>query len=233
MKTTWILGSTVALLAGIATTALAQSYGPDRPRYDFGHAFGGYDHASTYEEGVLRGYADLTRSQGESAYWHSLASINRQEAFAKYLRNREQNTETYFRTRAINRDARAATRPQRLTTEQYAALAKKQAPDRLNEQQYHRAFGRLNWPAVLMGEQFAAEREILNMAFAARASSDAGVSSVFSSRVREHTDSMQARLRSRMDSLNQMEYLAGRKFLAGLAIEAQKPFFVESVAAAK
>lgn len=233
MKTTRILAGAIALVAGFALTASAQSYGHATPGYGFGHAFGGYRHASTYEEGVLRGYADLTRAHGESAYWHSLASINRQEAFAKYLQNREQKTETHFRMQAINRAAREAKRPQRLTTEQYAVLAKKQAPDRLNEQQYDRALGRLNWPAVLTSKQFAAEREILNAAFAARTPSDAGVGSVFSSGVRELTSSMQDRLRSQMGSLNQMEYLAAKKFLAGLAIEAQQPLVVESVAAAE
>jgi hypothetical protein len=36
-----------------------------------------------------------------------------------------------------------------------------------------------------------------------------------------------------MASMNQMEYLAAKKFLAGLALEAQQPLVVESLAAAE
>ena len=231
MKTTGIFASAITLVAVFATAASAQTYGTDYgPGYGFGHAFGGYHHASTYEEGVLRGYADLTRAGGEANYWHSLAAINRQVAYQKHLENRQLKTETYFRNRAINSEARQSTR---LSTEQLAVLAKKQAPDRLNGQQYDRTLGRLSWPAVLSGDDFAAERDILDAAFAARTPGDAGVASTFGSGVRQLTTNMQARLQSQMGSLNQMEYLAAKKFLAGLALEAQEPLVVESLAAAE
>jgi len=235
MKTTGILASAITLVAAFTTAASAQTYGSDSdadygPGYGFGHSFGGYHHASTYEEGVLRGYADLTRAGGEANYWHSLAAINRQVAYQKHLENRQLKTETYFRNRALNSHAR---QPTRLSTEQLALLAKKQAPDRLNGQQYDRTLGRLSWPAVLTGDEFATEREILDAAFAARTPGDAGVASAFGSGVRQLTENMQARLQSQMASMNQMEYLAAKKFLTGLTLEAQQPLIVESLAAAE
>jgi hypothetical protein len=236
MKTTRILAGALTLVAGFAALASAQTgyiaTGPQSTPSGFGY-IGGYRHASTYEEGVLRGLADLQRSGGEANYWHSVAANNWQDAHSKYLANREAKTETYFRMQAINRAAREATRPQRLTTEQLAILAKKQAPDRLNEQQYDRSFGRLNWPAVLQNGAFSAEREVLDAAFSARTPGDAGVSSSFSSGVRQLTAQMQERLRLNMDSMHQMEYLAAKKFLAGLAIEAQHPLIPAGLASAE
>ncbi|HEX5102974.1 MAG TPA: hypothetical protein VFV87_04145 [Pirellulaceae bacterium] len=237
MKATWILSGAVMLVAGLAASASAQSYGSGSsygfPGYGYGAGYGVYHHASTYEEGVLRGLADLQRSGGEANYWHSLAANNWQEAYAKYLQNREAKTETYFRMQAINRAAREATRPQRFTTEQLAVLAAKQAPDRLNPAQYDRTLGRLNWPAALQSDQFAEERAVLDSAFAARTPSDGGVGSAFGSGVRQLTDSMQARLQSQIRFMHQMDYLAAKKFLSGLAIEAQQPLVVEALAAAE
>src|SRR5688500_2339470 len=149
MKTTRILAGVLTLTLGFAAAASAQTSAPQPSGFGY---IGGYRHASTYEEGVLRGYADFTRAHGESDYWHSLAAINRQVAFQKSLENRQLKTETYFHNRAINSEAR---QPTRLSTEQLAVLAKKQAPDRLNGQQYDRTLGRLSWPAVLTGENFS------------------------------------------------------------------------------
>ena len=234
MKTTRIFAGALILVAGLTTLASAQTYGGGfgGPGYGYG-PYATYHHASTYEEGVLRGLADLQRSGGEANYWHSLAENNWQDAYAKYLANREAKTETYFRMQAINRAAREATRPQRLSTEALAVLAKKQAPDRLGNHQYDRSLGRLNWPAILQHDAFAAEREILNAAFAARTPGDAGVGSTFSTGVRQLTTNMQNRLQANMAGLNQMEYLAARKFLAGLSIEAQHPLLPEGLAAAE
>jgi hypothetical protein len=234
MKATRILSGALILATGFATLASAQTIVPVHQSSPSGFGYiGGYRHASTYEEGVLRGYADLTRAGGEANYWHSLAANNWQDAYSKYLQNQEAKVETYFRKQAINRAAREATRPQRLSTEQLAILAKKQAPDRLGNHQYDRSLGRLNWPAVLQNDAFAAEREILDAAFAARTPGDAGVSSSFSSGVRQLTTSMQSTLQANMASMHQMEYLAAKKFLAGLAIEAQQPLIPEGLAVAE
>ena len=235
MKTTRIFAGALMLAAGFVSLGSAQTYVPTVPQYTpggFGY-IGGYHHASTYEEGVLRGLADLQRSGSESNYWHSLAENHWQDAYSKYLQNREAKTETYFRLQSINRAAREATRPQRLTTEQYAVLAKKQAPDRLGNHQYDRTLGRLNWPAVLNNDLFTAEREVLDAAFAARTPGDAGVSSSFSSGVRQLTKNMQDKLQANVHSLNQMEYLAAKKFLAGVAIEAQQPVVPTGLASAE
>jgi hypothetical protein len=236
MKTTIVASAAFAFLSLIAGVAAADTYGFDHGHHHHGggYGYGGYGyHASTYEEGVLRGFGSLIRSQGEANYFNSLARINNQEALSKYLANREQATETYFRMQQINRAARDAQRPQRMTTEQYASLAKKLAPGRLSESEYDRTLGRLSWPAVFSSETFAEERAALDTAFAARRPEDSGVASAFSGRVREISTLMQAKLQAQLPFMDQREYLAAKKFLTGLSYEAQQPLLAETLASAE
>ena len=163
-------------------------------------------------------------------YYNSLANINAQEAYSRYLQNREQQTETYFRMRQINRAARQAERPQRLTYEQYVALAKQNAPDGLNDVQYDRTLGRLSWPAVLSGDEFAPEREALTRAFMVRSPSDVGAATAFYAAVDRLTQSMQAKLLGKIDQLTPAEYMAAKKFVTGLAYESHQPVAVRALA---
>jgi len=132
------------------------------------------------------------------------------------------------RPRRISARRQSIGRPAKL-----AILARKQAPDRLGDHQYERGLGRLNWPVLLQDGLFAEERAILDSAFAARTPGDAGVSSGFSTGVRQLTTNMQNKLQANIAGLNQMEYLAAKKFLAGLAIEAQQPLLPERLASAE
>jgi hypothetical protein len=240
MKTMMTTGMAMLLALAVTSAASAQSSA------SFGHAghgaagfypaYGGYGygyHSSTYEEGVLRGWGALARARGEANYWNSVAAVNRQEALARYIQNREQATETYFRMRQINQAARQAERPQRLSPEQYVMLAKKQAPDNLSEVQYDRTLGRLSWPAVFQTEEFAAEREELNRAFLVRSPSDTGAGSAFHSHVRQLTSAMHDRLTAKIHQLSPAEFIAAKKFVDGLGYEAQQPLVVRALASAE
>jgi len=195
-----------------------------------GYGYGGY-HASTAEEGYLAGLGYLTRSQGKANYFNSLASINGQEAYSRYLQNREKGTETYFRMQQINRAAREAQRPQPLSFERYVALAKQQAPDSLSDREYDRTIGRLNWPALLTSDEFAAEREALNRAYMVRTPADAGPASAFHSNVWQLAQAMEAKLKEKINQVGSAEYLASKNFLQSLAHESQQPLVVRAVAA--
>ena len=216
--------------AASAQTFGGAAIGSTGEGYGAGGYGGGY-HASTYEEGVLRGLASLRRATGEANYYNSLAAINRQEAISRYLENKEKKTEVYFRKQQINRAAREAERPQRLSHEQYVALAKKQAPSRLSEHQYDRTLGRLSWPAAFTGEEFTAERWALEALFARRSPTDTGAASAFHAEVRKLTSQMQNKLEARVSSMNPMEFIAARKFVTGLAYESQQPVAAVGLAA--
>jgi hypothetical protein len=195
-----------------------------------GYGLGGY-HASTAEEGYLAGLGYLTRSQGEANYFNSLALINGQEAYNRYLQNREKRTETYFRMQQINRAAREAQRPVRLSFERYVALARQQAPGALGEREYDRTIGRLNWPALLQAEEFASERELLDRAYLARTPADSGAASAFHGTVWQLTQAMETKLKEKAGVVSWAEYMASKKFLQSLSYETLQPFVVRAVAA--
>jgi hypothetical protein len=232
MKANSSLVGAVASVLAMAGMASAQSYVTPSTGGGYGYNSGsGYGHhASTYEEGVLQGLASLTLARGEASYYHSLAAINAEEAYTRYLQNREKATDTYFRVRQINRSARGAERSPRLNYEQQVALAKRQAPDRLTEQQYDRTLGRLAWPAVLTGDEFAAERMALDRTFQVRSPADVGAATSFYGTVHRLTSSMEAKLKDQLGQLSSAEFLAGQKFLMGLAYESQQPLVMRGLA---
>jgi hypothetical protein len=235
MKTNWIQTSVLSVLSVlvVAGAASAQSTyatpisteGLNTRGYGYY-----YDHASTLEEGVLRGLGYLRASTGEMNYLNSLSNINNQEAISRYLDNREKNTEVYFKMRQINRAARAAERPQRLSHEQQVTIARQQAPEGLNPGQYSRELGRLNWPALLNNDAFAAERTMLDRAFATRSPADVGPASAFHGQVRQLAASLDAKLQGHLPLVSSAEYLAAKKFIQGLSVEAQQPMIFGALA---
>jgi hypothetical protein len=236
MKRNLLNVASVASLLVLAGVSSAQTFAaPEAAAVGYG-GYGGYGngyHSSTLEEGLFRGLGDLTRSIGQADYMSSLAGINRQESLSRYLDNKEKYAETYFRMQQINRAAREAQRSQPLSAEQYAKLARQQAPERLSEADYNRVVGRLSWPAVLSGEDFAAERAALDKAFAGRRADDVGVSTAFHGQVRKLTDEMQEKLKDRLDTMSPAEFIAAKKFLGSVARESQLPVVPAGLASAE
>lgn len=242
MKTTINYAAILSTVFAFAGSTFAQSYGTTSttgtvatpvvvPGVPGSENYGSGYRSSTFEQGVIEGIGNQARSFGEANYYNSLASINGQEAYARYLQNAERGTEAYFRIKQINHAAREAQRSPRFSYDQYAALAKKYAPEGLSEKEYDRTLGRLNWPAVLQGEEFSAEREALNRSFMVRSPVDAGPTSAFYTTVRKIAESMDAKLKTRFNDLNSAEYLAAKNFIGGLTRESGEPLVVRALAA--
>lgn len=185
----------------------------------------------TAEASVAAAVGSSERSLGEANYFNSLTTINGQDAYSRYVQNAVSSTESYFRIKQINQGFQEGFRPPRLTYEQYVVMAKRYAPPGLNEQQYDRTLGRLNWPAVLTGEEFSAERDALNQAFMVRSALEAGPASAFYSNVRRIVDSMDAKLKMKFSDLDSTEYITAKNFLIGLTMESRQPLVVRALAA--
>jgi hypothetical protein len=234
MKTTLTAASVLTIVlagAGLVSAQSVDSLAAGYGGYDMGMGYG--YHASTLEEGLLRGHAALAEGRGRASYLNSLAAINAQEAYARFIQNRQKATETYFTMRQTNRAAREAAAPQPLSHGQYVALAKKQAPAELSEGQYDRTFGRLAWPAALLGDEFAAERETLDRVFRGRSPGEAGASPAFTREVKELAAAIQGKLKNNIDDLSAGQYTAAKNFLVSLSYEAERPLMVRSLALAR
>jgi hypothetical protein len=190
-------------------------------------------HASTFEEGFLRGWADVGRAIGELNYNSSLAMINREEAIRRRINNRKQFVQTYFDVKNINYQERfGKNQENRPTQEDLARYSESKLPERLASSDYQPVLGRVNWPHVLRDDVFAEERAAIDRAVAARTIDNSGVGSETCKVIQYYTKQMEAKLRSQVDQLSGSESIAARKFLRGLHYEAQMPLGMDASALA-
>ena len=197
----------------------------------WGWPYGGYHHASTYEEGVLRGTADVYRGYGQYNYLSSLAAINYERARRDYLDNRVKSVETLFAMRKINQEARAAERGPRPTQQQLVRLAKSRVPDRLAEHQYEPALAELYWPSVFNATEFATLRAEIDELMARRTLGDSGVGTENHRQITAAVETMQSKLKDRIRQMSTPDYIAAKKFLTSLAYEARFAPGIEGIAA--
>jgi hypothetical protein len=224
MKTAFSSASFLLSLVALTGVASAQVYGIPGAGYP---SYGNYHHASTVEQGYLDGVAAVTASQGQANYFNSLAAINWQSARSQYITNNKNAVDAYFYTREANQSAR---KPVRLNTEQLTAMAQKAAPARLTAQDYDSTLGRLHWPAALLADDFATERDALERMFYKRSPGDTGAGSEFYGEVKQLSLAMQQRLSEHVSELDPAQYMAAKRFLMGVTVESTQPMVARSLA---
>ena len=184
-----------------------------------GPTFVAQRHASTLEEGVLRGSGALLRGAGEAQYYRSLALINREYARRLYIENRQQATETYFNLKRINRYAREELKTPRATAQDLARYAKDRLPAVLADQEYDRENGMVTWPMVLLRKEFDSDRGLVDSLVAQRPNSNA-LAPELDSEIASVTDAMLVTLRVKGADLSSAEFITAMKFLKSLKYEA-------------
>jgi hypothetical protein len=172
-------------------------------------------HASTVEEGVQRGFADVVRSQGAANLMNSMALGNVEDARKKYIENRLQASQTYFDMRRINAESRRSERSMPLSNEAYVKLARQQAPDRLSVSQLDPLTGTITWPVPLRREQYKAHRAELERLFKERAS---GVDDNYDA-IRSEAKKFLDQLRADTSKFQPNDFIQGRRFLESLSHE--------------
>jgi hypothetical protein len=195
---------------GLAPMAWAQ-YPPG-----YGYGYGGYGHASTLEEGIQRGAADLVRSQGMAALQNAQAATQFEQARTEYLDNRLKATQTYFAMRKYNDEARRAKDTSPLSMEQYVRIARQQAPDALVTSQLDPLTGAIGWPVSLKKPEYEAMRKKIETLFQQRASGYpdyAGLSAACSTFLDQ--------LKTDLPKFDPNDYVKAKKFLESLAYAAR------------
>jgi len=181
------------------------------------HAQWGYSyHASTAEEGIQRGYADVVRSQGMANLLNAQAATQAQQARSQYLDNRNKATQTYFEMRRYNTEARKAERSTPLSMEQYVRLAREEAPATLTPTQLDSLTGAINWPAPLRKPEYAAFRSKIEKLFQDRALGYVGYNDIHIA-----CQEFQARLQADIMQFQAQDYVAAKKFLDSLIYAAR------------
>src|SRR5262245_58494184 len=194
----------------LAATAVGQYPGP------YGYGYGGYGHASTLEEGIQRGAADIIRSQGMAALQNAQAATEFEQARHDYLDNRLKATQTYFEMRKYNDEARRAKDTSPLSMEQYVRIARQQAPDSLVTSQLDPLTGSIGWPVPLKKPEYETLRKKLETLFQQRASGYADYAAL-SAACAEFLE----RLKTDLQKFDPNDYVKAKKFLDSLAYAAR------------
>jgi hypothetical protein len=205
------------LLIGGAGNAVAQGW------HGYGNPWGygsGYHHASTYEEGVQRGMADIIRSKGAANLMNSEAAGNWQDAYRKHIDNRVHSTEKYFEMRDINRRARAAESGPRPSMEDVIRHADARKPNRLSPCELDALTGNINWPGVLRGSQYEQDRKKLEDLYSARAFSGF-LSGDQLMQVDSSIKSIQAELKKNIKNYPPQSWTQANAFLKSLTYESR------------
>jgi hypothetical protein len=219
----------VIVLAAVAATARAANVGTtlgvgSSSLFSVMDGYSGYysPHASTLQEGFLRGLADMARSEGVGILGFSEAAINFSEARSRELDNAKKYVQTYFDRRRMNQVYREAERSPRATPEQISRLAQAAVPQRLSPGEMDAASGRIYWPATLRTPNFSAQRIEIENLFTKRAASG-GYAPGDYKELRRAAEIMLEALQDRIYLLPSDEYLAARRFVESLSFEARFP----------
>jgi hypothetical protein len=186
---------------------------------DCGGGWGwGYRHASTYEEGAMRGMAAMMGAQGARNLMNAQALGLIEDARRKNLDNRLFRTHTYFAMRQYNRQARDVARGPRTTAEDRERLARAQAPPRLGAVQLDPARGAIAWPADFRDAQYESSRKTLEPLYYGLARTGY-LTGEQHAQALQAIEAMDADLKRNISNYTPMNYIALRSFLDGLKYE--------------
>jgi hypothetical protein len=116
----------------------------------------------------------------------------------------------------------------RPSTQEYADLARRLGPSRLASYQLWAKPGYLRWPSLLLNQDFAEVRSQIDDLFAIRQPQTSGAGSQNCVDIQERVSEMKSTLTSKLASYKPVDYIAAKKFLEGLALEAQLPAETET-----
>lgn len=214
------------LCLAVGSVASGQVLPGDTPPTDDGsqnQPFGGgqFSHASaphiSTEESVMRGFADVVRSQGMRNLQDSEAIRNLEEARREYIENRLRATEVYFDRRRINDEFRRSQRGSPLSFEAYVRLARAQAPERLSLSQLDAVTGAIYWPPVLRDKVYDADRQLIERLYRQRAT---GVASNLGE-IQTACDRFLEKLKADIEAHSPNDFIVAQRFINSLKYEAQ------------
>lgn len=210
----WCLNLTLAVLGSIVT--LGTSSGQNYPPQSVVQYSGGDYHASTAEEGIANGFANIVRSAGQANLSNAQAASEAERARQAYIQNRALATQTYFDMRRMNAQYRNETRRKPLSQEQYIRLAKEAAPDRLSPSDLDPFSGKIQWPQQLQSDTYAKHREQLESLYQQRAR---GNLQTYQD-IKLACANFNAALKANLNSMSPMDFVRAKNFIDSLGYEA-------------
>lgn len=221
---------TMFSLGGLLALATALSASPARAQFYGGLGLGGlglgwgfpyYGAGSTPPGDFLHGVGSAAAGTGQAVLQGSMAAVNGQVAYQKFLENLRNTEATYYDIKRMNASYRDSLRRPPPSMEEVREYNRSRIPPRLTEDQFNEHTGEINWPLLLRNEAFAPQRRELDRLFAERSkyTSDAGPGTANYHDISRIVQEMHDVLLLVNDELTPTELLIGHKFLRSLAFE--------------
>ena len=174
--------------------------------------------------------AEAANKQANAAIINAMANYGKasaeagkvnQETREKSAQNDLLETRVYYEKRGLYHTYQDAHRPTRATAQQYAEMARKAGPSRLTADQLWIKPGYLRWPSVLRHDDFAVCRGQIDNLLAERSPTDSGAGSENCVLIQSQVDTLKTALAAKVRTYKSHDYLAARRFLENVALEAQ------------
>lgn len=187
-------------------------------------------HASTWQEGVGRGIADIIEATAHGQLSHAQARILLAEARARELELRLAKVETEQTRRALVQREQAAQRRLKMENEllgqqlNAARIPMRHAEYRLTSSQLNRQTGEICWPPALKHEAFAADTYVLEKLFEELAVTNGSDTRYVVVRIEDACERFENTLRDarcglNLDAQQYQHYVDCHRFILGLKYE--------------
>lgn len=192
----------------------------------------GYASASIMQSqaDIIRAQAEMVKAQAAAAESWARVREMQEKTRSLALDNNLKYAKTFYDKRKLWEEHKTLHPRDQVTPEEINRYSRSNLPKRLESYQLG-SRGITYWPAVFERPEFAEERDEIDRLFKQRQPRDAGPDSDFYREVHEATDSMRDDLRRIMKELSPAQYVAARKFIDGVAREAELPPDISGVAA--
>ncbi len=204
-------------------SSATQSYSQSAPPVQNSLGYGSYNYgAGFYESSVMEGAGSLLTGAGSYNLQSAQAIDTLEMAKAKYIQNYRDAIDARYAIKRANDMYRAEKFAKEKTSpELLSRVIQAKLPDRLSAAEYDRRTGEMNWPAVLLAPEFAADRQAVEQAFAQRRGEDVGVTSIFYREVSQRAQRMHNTMLSKIENIPTSDSIAARKFLKSIEFEAR------------
>jgi hypothetical protein len=163
---------------------------------------------------IINAQAVYMKSHAESQKLH-------QETREKSAQNDLLETKVFYDKRGMYHAYKEAHKAKASTPEQHASRAAQAAPDRMSNAQLWIKPGYVRWPSMLRQADYAKQRGQIDGLFAQRSPDDSGAGSQNCVELQAQIDGLKTVLASKVRQYKPADYLAAKKFLEALAVEAQ------------
>jgi hypothetical protein len=215
MKTRMVLGLALAAALCSAQANAQQDPIAQVPMYNWNYQH----HASTADEGYLRGAASVAQATGQQNYSNSLAAVNFAEAYRRQLENSRLYVQVYLERREMVRAYLNKYGNHPPTREQLERVAVSALPDRLSAEEYDPVSGKLVWPHVLRDDAYTPFRNRVDQLISVRTPENSGDGSAWQRDLSQVVDSMKRVLKQNIDTVTPQQYARAKWFLMSLDYE--------------